>query len=171
MKMDQKGIAPLIIVAIVAVVAVAAGVGIYAATRGGGNGGNGGDEVADASSLRFKVDTTVENMAGTYTLSEKNIGSSNMMMRIEGTFAGQDFVYIINGAQQKLWVETGGQWMDLSTNYSQYWSTWNQSFTGYKNQHAGWTGGDWTYTQSGVTVRIYNIEVNPSLSDSLFEHS
>jgi hypothetical protein len=170
--MNQKGIAPLIIVAIVAVAAVAVGAGIFVATRGGGGGGGGGGgvDVSGATSLRFKVDTTVEGMSGTYTLSAKNIGSSNMMMRIEGTMSGQDFIYIINGAQQKLWVEMGGQWMDLSTNYSQYWDTWNQSFTGYKTQLAGWTGGDWTYTQSGVTVRIYNIEVNPSISDSLFVH-
>jgi len=40
--MNQKGIAPLIIVIIVAVVAVVAGFGIYAATRGGGAGGGGG---------------------------------------------------------------------------------------------------------------------------------
>jgi len=37
--MDQKGIAPLSIVAIVAVVAVVAGVGIYVATRGDGSTG------------------------------------------------------------------------------------------------------------------------------------
>jgi hypothetical protein len=164
--MNQNGIAPLIIVARVAVVAVAAGVGIYAVTRGG----SGGD-VADASSMRFKVDATVENMAGTYKLSAKNIGLSNMMMRIEGTFSGQNIVYIINGAQQKIWAYAGGVWTDLSTSYSEYWSTWNQTFTGFKTQLAGWTGGDWTYTVSGMTFRIYDIEVNPSLSDSLFVHT
>jgi len=40
--MDQKGMAPLVIVAIVVVVAVVAGIGIYATTRGGGGSGGGG---------------------------------------------------------------------------------------------------------------------------------
>jgi hypothetical protein len=39
--MDQRGIAPLVIVAIVVVVAVVAGAGIYVATRGGDGGGLG----------------------------------------------------------------------------------------------------------------------------------
>jgi len=43
MKMKQKGIAPLIIVAVVVVVAVVAGVGAYVVTRGGG--GPGGTSV------------------------------------------------------------------------------------------------------------------------------
>jgi predicted TIM-barrel fold metal-dependent hydrolase len=38
--MNQRGIAPLIIVAVIVVVAVVAGVGIYATTRGGGGGEN-----------------------------------------------------------------------------------------------------------------------------------
>ena len=164
--MNQKGIAPLIIVAIVAVVAVAAGVGIYAATRGGGGGGEG---ISGAQSLQFDVNATVGGVSTTYTLMAKNIGTSNLMMKIDGTFAGQAIIYIVNGAQQKVWMYAAGQWTDLSEGFSTYWSQWSQTFQGYKTGLSGWTGGTWT--SSDGTVTISNIQVNPSLSDSLFEHS
>jgi len=169
MKMNQKGIAPLIIVAIVAVVAVAAGVGIYAATRGGGGGGGGGEGISGAQSLQFDVNATVGGVSTTYTLMAKNIGTSNLMMKIDGTFAGQAIIYIVNGAQQKVWMYAAGQWTDLSEGFSTYWSQWSQTFQGYKTGLSGWTGGTWT--SSDGTVTISNIQVNPSLSDSLFEHS
>jgi hypothetical protein len=167
--MNQKGIAPLIIVAIFAVVAIVAGVGIYVTARGGGGGGN----IADATSLQFKADTTIQGVSGTYTFKAKNIGTSNMMMRIEGTYQAQNVIMIINGARQKLWVYEGGQWMDLSMNYSQYENTWTTTFQGYLTQLAGWTGGDWSYTDnsSEITIHLYKIVVNPSLPDSIFEHS
>jgi hypothetical protein len=40
MRVEERGIAPLIIVAVIIVVAVVAGAGIYVATRGGGAGEN-----------------------------------------------------------------------------------------------------------------------------------
>jgi hypothetical protein len=55
--MNQKGIAPLIIVAVIVVVAIVAGVGIYATTRGGGgtggsgNGGSGVENVENTSEV------------------------------------------------------------------------------------------------------------------------
>jgi hypothetical protein len=166
--MNQKGIAPLIIVAVVAVVAVTAGVGIYVATRAGGGGGN----IAEATSLQFKADTTIQGVSGTYAFKAKNIGTSNMMMRIEGAYQGQNVIMIINGALQKLWMYGGGQWMDLSTNYLEYENTWTTAFQGYLTQLGGWTGCDWSYTDNstGITIHLYNIVVNPSLSDSIFVH-
>jgi archaellin len=71
--MNQKGIAPLIIVAIVVVVAVAAGVGIYVATRGEG-GGAGGEGVAGATSLDFKVDGRWGDASGTLRFRGKTLG-------------------------------------------------------------------------------------------------
>jgi hypothetical protein len=170
--MNQKGIAPLIIVAVVAVVAAAVGVGVFVATRGGGTGGGGGN-IAEATSLQFKADTTIQGVSGTYTFKAKNIGTPNMMMRIEGAYQGQNVIMIINGAQQKLWACEGGQWMDLSTNYSQYENMWTTTFQGYLTQLGMWTGGDWSYTDNytGISIHLYNIVVNPSLSDSLFVHT
>jgi flagellar basal body-associated protein FliL len=139
-----------------------------------GNGG--GSNVAGASSLQFTA--TVTNSSGqsqgTYTYYAKNAGTSNLMIRIEFTDpSGDNFVYIINGALHQAWVESGGQWTDISSAFSSQWSTWNTAFTGYKNSLVNWSGvGDYTYSSpNGDTVRITNINLNPSLADSLFQHS
>lgn len=170
--MNQKGIAPLIIVAIIVVVAVVAVGIVLVATRGGGGesggGGEGGGGVGEATSLQFAVDVATEGETYTMTFKAKDIGSNNMKIRVEGTAEGQEFIYIINGAQQKLWVYAAGMWVDLSDQFSDYWDMWSASFEGYQADLSGWTGGTWTSPDGTVTIR--NIIVNPSLSDSLFEH-
>jgi hypothetical protein len=135
-----------------------------------------GPNVAGATSLQFTSTMTnsTGHSIGTYTYYAKNAGTSNLMIRIEYSDpSGDNFIYIVNGALQQAWVQTGGQWTDLSSAYSSQWSTWNTAFTGYQNSLANWAGvGDYTYTSpNGDTVRIYNISVNPSLADSLFQHS
>jgi len=102
------------------------------------------------------------------TFKAKDIGSSSMRIRIEGTAAGYDFIYIINGANQTLWVYAMGQWTDMSSSFSTYWDTWTGAFEGYQTNLSGWTGG--TYTSPDGTVTIHDIIVNPSLDDSLFQH-
>jgi hypothetical protein len=92
-----------------------------------------------------------------------------MKVRVEGTTAGQEFVYIINGAQQKVWIYAAGQWIDMSGSFSEYWGTWEGAFEGYQTDLSGWTGG--TYTSPDGTVTIHDIIVNPTLDDSLFVHS
>lgn len=160
-----------------AVFAVVAGVaGVYFATRGGGGGGGGGGgttpDIAGASSLQFSVDITGGESAGTYKYMAKNIGTSSMMIRVEIASAEGDVIYIVNGAQQKAWGYSGGEWIDLSDTYSDQWDAWNAMWVGYRDSLLDWTGtGDWTYTDSqGNSVRVYNIAVNPSLADSLFQH-
>jgi hypothetical protein len=165
------------VVAVVAVVAVA--VGVYLATRGGGGGGT-TTGVAEASSLRFSVDLTplYSVHTKTYKFMIKNIGASNMMMHIEVTSTEGNFVYIVNGAQQKAWEYANGEWTDLSNSFSAQWNSWNSTWTDYRDYLLGkggigvWPGsGDWTYTaEDNSAVRIYNITVNPSLADSLFQY-
>ena len=94
------------------------------------------------------------------------------MMRIEMQSAGESFIYIINGAQQKVWVYSSGEWMDFSEMYPTYWETWNSAWQGYHESLIDWTGyGGWTYsTPNGDSVRIYDIRVDPSLPDSMFQH-
>jgi hypothetical protein len=58
--------------------------------------------------------------------------------------------------------------MDVSDYFSEYWEAWGGTVEGYQSGLSGWTGGDVTYEELGVTVRIYDIVVNPSLEDSLF---
>jgi len=185
--MNQKGIAPLVIVVIIVVVAVVAGVGIYVATRGGGGAGGGGagGDIASATSLSFNADFTFPTgstgglsvLATLKTNKWKDIGSVNMKTRGEGTVQGQTVIYIVNGEQRKVWVYMGGQWTDLSENHSwdEIWDEWcgeNGIITEYQIALSGWTGGEYTYTDpTGTSIRFYDIELNPTLDDSLFVHS
>ena len=198
--MDKKGMSKNIIVLIIVAVLAVSVIAVYLAMSGGpsdgaatdttNNGGttdttndggttdttnNGGTtvDVSGASSLQFKV--TMDPADGDsidYTYSVKNAGTSSLMMRIEMQASGESFIYIINGAQAKVWMYSGDQWMDFSEMYPTYWETWNSAWQGYHDSLLDWTGvGDWTYTTpNGDTVRIHNITINPSLADSLFEH-
>ena len=168
---SQKGSRKTLIAVVVIVAIAAVAVGVYLATR---SGPSPSVNIAGASSLQFTVDVTGGSSAGTYKYMAKNIGTSNMMIRVEGTTSSLgNFVYIVNGAQQKAWVYLNGAWMDLSSTFSALWSSWNSAFTGYRNNLVNWPGyGDWTYTApDGSTIRIHDITVNPSLADSLFSHS
>jgi hypothetical protein len=100
----------------------------------------------------------------------KNVGTSSMMIRVEIS-NGYNVIDIVNGAQQKAWEYSGDQWQDLSDTFSAQWDAWKLTWQGYRDNLADWTGaGDWTYTDpNGDTVRIYDITVNPSLADSLFQ--
>jgi len=111
-----------------------------------------------------------DSSAGTtssYIFSAKNAGTSNMMIRVEFTDPSSDseFVYLVNGAQQKAWIQTGGQWIDLSSSFSDEWANWDSTFSDYQNTLADWNGlGDWTYTLGDETISIHDISVNPSAS-------
>ena len=168
-KIKRKTMIALLVIAIIVVAIV---VGVILATRGGGGGGGTGGNVAGASSLQFNADVTAGGTTTTYNYSAKNIGTSNAMLRIEGTSSEGNFIYIINGAQQQAWIYADGEWTDYSSYFSTYWSTWNSTFTGLRDTVAS-HGSGYTYTDpnTGDTVKIYNVIVNPSLPDSLFEHS
>jgi len=167
MKNETKGIAPLIIAVVVIVVVAVAGVGVYVATRGGTGGGGGGtgSDIASATSLSF--DVTESSTSSTMTFKAKDIGSTNMKLRIEGTAASYDFIYIINGATQTMWMYAGGTWLDMSSSYSTYWDTYSTMLSGYKTDLGSWTGSS---SITVGTVTISNTQVNPSLADSLFTH-
>ena len=189
--MNQKGISKLFLVIIVVVVLVVAVVGVaayWAMSSGGGDegGGNGtadgggdGDgttvDVAGASSLQFDVKVTpAGEESEEYTYMIKNAGTANLMMRIEmESSSGDNWIYIINGAQQEAWVYSDDEWVDFSDMFSTYWDTWNSVWEGYRTNLLDWTGvGDWSYTTpQGDSVRIYGITVNPTLADSLFQPS
>jgi len=130
-----------------------------------------GGGVGSATSISFKEDITTEGTTVTTTYSAKNIGSDQMKIRMEGTAAGEEFIYIINGELQQAWMYIGGVWMDMSAYFSNYWDLWAGSFEGGMGQLSGWTGGDVTYSMDSTTVRIYDIVPNPQLDDSLFVHS
>ncbi len=177
--MNQKGISTLVIAVIVVVVVAVAGVGVYLYMSGsGGNGGGAtptptasAPDVEGASSLQFKVEVTSEGSSYTNTYIAKNIGTSDMMIRIEIESADGDFGYILNGAEEKAWTYEEGEWTDISDMFSDQWSLWSATYEGYQTSLADWTGtGEWTYTDTdGSSVRIYDISVNPTLADTLFQ--
>jgi hypothetical protein len=167
MKNETKGIAPLIIAIVVIVVAAGVGVGAYVATRGGGTGGGGGGggtggDIGSATSLSFTI--TESSSGSALTLKAKDIGSNNMKIRIDMT-APTAMSYIVNGATSTAWVYTDTTgWIDMSSTFSTLWDTWNSAFTGYQTDLGSWTSGSITVG----TVTISNVQVNPTLADSLF---
>lgn len=164
-RIRRKTMIALLAIAIVAVAIVA---GVFLATRGGG--GN----VAGANSLQFSSEYTFQGGSTTYTFSAKNIGTSSTLLRVEGTGENGPFIYIINGAQEQAWVYENGAWTNLTAYYSSTWGQWISTFSELKGELSNWSGfGDYTYTDqsSGHTIRIYNVTMNPSLADSLFEPS
>lgn len=174
--MDKKILA--IVVAVIIVVAVVIA-GVYIALSGGtGAGGTGGDtagnNIAGANSLQYTVAiTSGGSLQSSYTYSAKNIGTENMMMRIEGSTGSDSYIYILNGAEETMWVYTGGEWVDFSEYFDTYWNSWNGTWTGYVTYLDDWNGtGDYLYSDTeGNSVRVYDITVNPTLADSLFQHT
>lgn len=172
----------IVVAAIVIIIVVVAAAGAYVLMNSGGGGGGGGGggnsaDVASATSLKYTVSVTNSSGAslGSYVFSAKDAGTSNAKMRIEFTNPdGGTTIYIVNGALQKAWVQTDGQWTDVSSSFSTVWDPWNAQWTAYRDSLAAWSGtGDYTYTDSttGDSVKISNISVNPTLDDALFSHS
>ena len=96
------------------------------------------------------------------------------MIRVEFTDPSySNWIYIVNGATKQFWISTNGEWADLSSVYASQYATWFGIYNTYKDNLASWAGfGDYTYTApDGSSVRIYDISVNPTLPDSLFQHS
>ena len=171
--MNQKTIAVVVIA--VVVVAVIAGTAYWMLSSGS----PGEPEptptptpagIAGASSLQFTVEITGGDAAGTYKYMAKNIGTDDMSIRVEIPIGEMDLMYIVNGALQKAWANEGSGWVDLSDAFTAQWDAWKATWDVYTGELATWTAGDWTYTDTdGSTVKIANIQVNPSLEDSLFE--
>ena len=134
-----------------------------------------GASISDASSLQYSV--AIVNSSGqslgSYVFYTKTVGSETMI-RVEFTDpSDSNWIYIVNGVTQQFWVSTNGEWADLSSVYASQYATWFGIYNSYKDNLASWAGfGDYTYTApDGSSVRIYDISVNPTLPDSLFQHS
>ena len=132
------------------------------------------NSIETAESIQFSASHTSEDTPPEtlyeYTWSAKNIGTPNMMIHIEGSFSGNNMVYIVNGAQQKAWIHTSGMWVDISHEFYNEFDTWGETWQEYEANLQDWAGsGDWTYTTAMGTTRIYDITVNPELPDSLFQ--
>jgi hypothetical protein len=129
-----------------------------------------GGGVSGATSLDFKIDMTAAGQTTTMRFRARNIGTANMDIRYDMA----EMSYILSGSQQQGWVYAAGQWMsfsDMGLNFSEYWDTTSSSFEEYTGQLSEWTSGEWTYSYGGYTIRIYDIQVNPTLGDEVFTPS
>jgi hypothetical protein len=176
--MEKKMMYALVgVVVIIVVVAVA---GAYVLMNSGGGGG-GADTytVANATSLQYNSEVTYQGATTTtlFNWAAKNVGATDMVLRIDilGGESG-NYTYILNGGTQTAWMSVNGTWTNVSSDFTNQWNTWvgtGQRWT--ENLDAlttNWSGtGDYTYTNSatGTTMRIYNVAINPTLADSLFQ--
>jgi len=155
-----------ILVAVLVVVIVVGGVAAYVLMTPGGDNGNGNGEetpnVADASSLQFNVEDTT----GTYKYSTKNM-DSDTLLRMEYLDEEYGFVVIIDNGEEKAWSTMTGEWAE--ENFETTCTDWYPVWEDYVDSLADWTDGEWI--SEDETVRIYDIEVNPELEDSLFQAS
>jgi hypothetical protein len=167
------------IVAVLVAVIVVAGVGIVLFNS---KGTTRTVDVAKASSLQFSVDDTVQGVTATYYFAGKMIGASNLTVRVDMPIANSgNYSYLFNFGEQKTWNSTDGgiTWTDVSSDVANQWDgCWGPLWTSYVKNLGSWNGtGDYTYISdnelnsmtSGNTIRIYNISVNPTLPDALFQ--
>ena len=163
-------------VLVIAIVVVGVGAYVYLGMGGGTTEGNG---VADATSLQYDADVTYQGATSLYQFVAKDIDTDNMALRIDilGGETG-NYTYILNGADQTAWVGVNDEWTDVSSDFTNQWNAWvgegKQWTTDVNNLAANWSGtGDYTYTDSATdtTIRIYNIMVNSTIDDALFQHT
>jgi len=126
-------------------------------------------EVGEATSLEFKVDLTYMGETSMMSYMIKNIETSNLKLRVGGTTYGQDFIYIIDVGEEKAYAYAAGTWIDMSAMMQEYFQLYGEAFSVYQTELAEWAGGDYTYEFDGTTIRIYGIQVNLHLPDSLFQ--
>jgi hypothetical protein len=135
--------------------------------------------ITTATSLGFKVNATIGGNNEVYAFTAKNLGTSNILLRVDQVDAqGNAFVYVFNQTAKTVWVSISGQWTDISDQFDSYWSGANSGLIGYtafntyKTKLAeNWSGtGTYDYTSGGDTFHIYDIIVNPGPADSIFEH-
>jgi hypothetical protein len=173
---NKKGISTLVIVAIIVIAVVIGGIAVYVWYSGGG-----GEEptptptptpgIEDATSMRFDVEADVEGAVETDRFTVKNLGTSDILLRVDQTDAqGTEFIYLMNQTGQTAWVKYAGEWMDMSSTFEA--DYWNSELIGkvaldkYMTALADWSGtGDY----EGDTFTISNIVVNPTIEDSVFE--
>jgi hypothetical protein len=192
--MKQKGMATVIIAIIVVIAIAISGIGVYLVSKGGVEnqaGGGNGVLTPATTSLEFKlsltsqfVDYTLGYHIGRYRI--ENIGYTNMKIRMDklddysGLFPAMfPRSAIVRTDENKAYAmyENSAGWVDVSE--SPHWekelisSIVSECLT----RLSTWGGGEITFenkylfSSSAVTWRVYDIQVNPSLSDSIFEPS
>jgi hypothetical protein len=163
--------------AVVVIIVIVAVAGAYVLMNSGG--GN-TVKVADATSLQYNADVSYQGATPVvFTWTAKNVGAANMVLRIDlmGGASG-NYTYIMDHGAQTVWWLNNGTWTDLSSDFTNQWGSWVGTGKQWTNNldhlTTDWSGtGDYTYAGSttNTTIRIYNVVINPTLADSLFQHS
>lgn len=136
-------------------------------------------DIATASSYEFNETGKASNgtVLDTVYYATKNLGTSNVeLLEVATTPSSGTTELIINGVQQKAWEYSDGTWTDLSAEYASFQSTVQSSAGIYTNMLEYYGGsGSYTYTipsgqpNAGDTATFTNIQINPSLPDSMFQ--
>jgi uncharacterized protein (UPF0333 family) len=161
----------MLVAAVVIIVVVVAVAGAYVLMNNGGGGG-GGETVytmGNATSLQYSLNLTgADGTTGTYIFAGKNLNASDLMLRVDVVGGGTVYSYIMVAGNQTSWSNATGTW--AASDFATDWPTWSTQFEGYIAHNENWkTGdGDITYTDSGNSITIYDIVINPMLADSLF---
>ena len=178
-RMNKKAVSWVIIGIVIIAVVVVGVVAYWALTSTGGEGEEEEKpDVAGATSIGFKVDATVGGVSEVYAFTAINLGTSDIQLRTDETDAqGTQFIYVINQTAQTVWASIAGDWVDVSSDFTSYWDGEYGTLVGhaaldsYMTALADWTGtGDYQYTSGDDSYRIYDIILNPTVEDSLFEH-
>ncbi|MDI9576673.1 MAG: hypothetical protein QM398_00875, partial [Thermoproteota archaeon] len=135
-------------------------------------GSSSGNMFEGASSLKFSVTITSEesgNEPMTLTYYAKNIGTQQMMLRVDMTEGSETGSYIVNGVTKQYWINDGIEWTEWSEFFEEYWTESQANWAEMENDISEW-GGEGTYTDplSGVTVTVHDVQINPNLPDTLF---
>ncbi|WNZ29211.1 MAG: hypothetical protein IAX21_11390 [Candidatus Bathyarchaeota archaeon] len=125
------------------------------------------------NSFQYKLSITLSGEPQSdmhYTYSYKNVGTQNMMWRLDVTTEEGTSTTIVNGAQQKVWMIYDDEILDISYAFTEQWDSIMEDWQDVQGDFADWPGTqEWTYTVDGTTARIYDVQTNPVLPDSLFE--
>jgi hypothetical protein len=168
---SRKMLYAIILIVIIVVVGVVAAVMLM--KPGGTTGPLSAEQLQNAHSIQFSASFTMSGQSYSFTYYAKNLGTTNMMMRMVGTVAGMDTEVIVNGVQHKAWAKAMGEWVDMSDYFDTQWSALSESWSSINGGLGDWNGqSDYTYTDpsGGYSVHVYDIRINPDLADSMFVH-
>ncbi|GAG34841.1 unnamed protein product, partial [marine sediment metagenome] len=130
------------------------------------------ENIISATSLEFKVDFTVATgQPVDVHFWAKNIGSPDVKIRVDGSVGSTDMDVIVDVGTGATWMrDTGSSWGSPKPphNSELLIQSHLDMLEQYQERLSDWVEGDHYFTAEGATIRIYDIEVNPDLPDSLF---
>lgn len=140
----------------------------------------GGDDttssaIDDASSIKYKWSYEDNQESGTWTYLAKDIDTDDLKIKIEYTnVEDKSGGIVINEEQEKAWeIKDNGDWDQYTAmEYDYIVNQFVPSFNSHLERlHNNWDGEPYEYTNpsTGESFEWHAVEVNPSLSDSIFE--